>query len=185
MGTRRADNLPETEPDFRAWALRKLRQVQRATKPGDPLESRERSGFLRHYFGTLMLEGPVLEHRVAAIRRLVEMQMPGSTTPRLEVRLHGSVNHFSMDLRIEKLSDIDFADLHGILEVHTVEVLKLDEVPWTDVEIAAALEHVRWDMGEDGVITDLHADVYTDGDGNDEVLVIRGEWDVDEADDDE
>lgn len=178
MGTRRTSDLPDTEPEFRAWALRQLRQVQRATKPGDPLESRERNGFLRHYFGTLMLEGPVLEHRVASISRLVEMQMPGSSIPRFEVRFHGRANHFSMDLRVEKLGDIDFADLHGILEVHTVEILKLDELPWTDAEVAAALKHVRWDMDEDGATTDLHADVYTDGDGNDEVLVIRGDWDV-------
>lgn len=178
----RAGALPTSEAAFRPWAISQLRRMEKATRPGDELEAQERKTFLQHWFGTLMLEGPSVGHRVSVIRRLVEMQMPASRTARYELCFHGAVYKTTPSLRVEKLGDIDFADLHGITELDTLEVYRLDASPWGRGEAEAVLQHIRADMDADGAGTNLHADVYTDGDGNNEVLVVRGDWEADDDD---
>lgn len=163
--------VPKNEREFHRWVRRKLDLLWQAIQ--DQFETKElqcaQRAFLLSYFGFAVLPDATLECRMARIEKLIAMQMPGHPGARYCLRASSS-RAGQVELYLQCPGDVDFADLHEVVDLRELRVQMLDGLIWDSASAGAFVQAIIDHMRDHGPKPKLTWQVV------DSTLAIIGDW---------
>jgi hypothetical protein len=154
MKTQNRNNMSIVWDYFNKWSNKYVAEFKQQISPNTDIDDiryilKDQIDFMQLYIVHMSL-GVTATQSLKNVKRLLSMQKVANHGTSMELRFLGG-SPKEVFILVERLGDIDIADVYGITEFQEIYIFKGKNKRWTNKSVNETIEAIKDDLDFDGI----------------------------------